>query len=396
MAHLACIGSFSINGVAELQSDLLKDRVLHDFYEMWPEKFNNKTNGVTPRRFVGLANPRLSDLITSKIGDGWLNDLERLSGLESYVDDKKFRKAWRDVKHNNKERLAAYIQNNLGVEINPDSIFDVMVKRLHEYKRQLLKVLHIITLYQRIKADPNTDVIPRTFIFGAKAAPGYYMAKLIIKLINSVAAVMNNDPVVRDRLKIVFIPNFNVTLGEIIYPAADISEQISMAGKEASGTGNMKFALNGAITVGTLDGANIEIREHVGEENFFLFGLTTEEVFEKLRNNYSPIDFYNRIDELRNVIDWIAGGYFSSGDAELFRPIVDSLLYHDEYLLFADYESYLNAQADAEVAYVDQERWTRMSILNTARCGFFSSDRAMLEYNRDIWKASLLVLPENL
>jgi starch phosphorylase len=396
MAHLACIGSFSINGVAELQSDLLKDRVLHDFYEMWPEKFNNKTNGVTPRRFVGLANPRLSDLITSKIGDGWLNDLERLSGLESYVDDKKFRKAWRDVKHNNKERLAAYIQNNLGVEINPDSIFDVMVKRLHEYKRQLLKVLHIITLYQRIKADPNTDVIPRTFIFGAKAAPGYYMAKLIIKLINSVAAVMNNDPVVTDRLKIVFIPNFNVTLGEIIYPAADISEQISMAGKEASGTGNMKFALNGAITVGTLDGANIEIREHVGEENFFLFGLTTEEVFEKLRNNYSPIDFYNRIDELRNVIDWIAGGYFSSGDAELFRPIVDSLLYHDEYLLFADYESYLNAQADAEVAYMDQERWTRMSILNTARCGFFSSDRAMLEYNRDIWKASLLVLPENL
>jgi starch phosphorylase len=396
MAHLACIGSFSINGVAELQSDLLKDRVLHDFYEMWHEKFNNKTNGVTPRRFVGLANPALSDLITSKIGDGWMNDLERLSGLESYVDDKKFRKAWRDVKRNNKVRLAAYIQNNLGIEINPDSIFDVMVKRLHEYKRQLLKALHIITLYQRIKADPNTDVIPRTFIFGAKAAPGYHMAKLIIKLINSVAAVMNNDPVVRDRLKIVFIPNFNVTLGEIIYPAADISEQISMAGKEASGTGNMKFALNGAITVGTLDGANIEIRERVGEENFFLFGLTTEEVFEKLRNNYAPTDYYNRIAELRNVMDWIAGGYFSSGDAGLFRPIVDSLLYHDEYLLFADFESYLKAQADAEIAYVDQERWTRMSIFNTARCGFFSSDRAMLEYNRDIWKASLLVLPEDL
>ena len=279
MAHLAAVGSFSINGVAELQSDLLKERVMRDFYQLWPQKFNNKTNGVTPRRFMKIANPRLSDLISSKIGDDWLNDLDQLRGLEKCVEQQDFCQTWQNIKRQNKQDLVVYIRDRHGIEVNPDSIFDVMVKRLHEYKRQLLKVLHIITLYNRIKDDPEIDILPRTFIFGAKAAPGYRMAKLIIKLINSVADVVNNDPDVRDHIKVIFLENFNVSLAQKIYPAADISEQISMAGKEASGTGNMKFALNGALTTGTLDGANIEIRERVGEENFFLFGLTAEEVF---------------------------------------------------------------------------------------------------------------------
>ena len=273
MAHLATVGSFSINGVAELQSQVATREHLRDFAQMWPEKFNNKTNGVTPRRFMRLANPMLSDLVTATVGDGWLRDLDRLQALEAYAENAEFRQAWRDVKRHNKERLAAYIREHNQIEVDTNSIFDVMVKRLHEYKRQLLKALHIITLYNRIKADPETAVVPRTFIFGAKAAPGYAMAKLIIKLINNVAEVVNNDPDVGSRLKVVFLENFNVTLAEKIYPAADISEQISLAGKEASGTGNMKFALNGALTTGTLDGANIEIRERVGEENFFLFGL---------------------------------------------------------------------------------------------------------------------------
>lgn len=385
MAYLATVASFSVNGVAELQSKLLRQRVMKDFYDMWPEKFNNKTNGVTPRRFVHMANSALSSLITSKIGCGWLTDLDELVKLEAFIGEEAFEESWRQVKSQNKEALADYISTHYGLAINPESIFDVMVKRLHEYKRQLLKVLHIITLYNQIKAKPEINIMPRTFIFGAKAAPGYFMAKLIIKLINSVAEVVNHDPDVDGRLKVAFVTNFNVTLGEKIYPAADISEQISMAGKEASGTGNMKFALNGALTVGTLDGANIEIRERVGHENFFLFGLLAEEVFALKELGYNPGQYYEENDELKAAIDAIAEGIFSGGDMEMFKPIVESLLQHDEYLLLADYKSYIECQEQAAKAYQDQQWWTKASILNVARCGFFSSDRSMREYCNDIW-----------
>ncbi len=392
MANLACVGSYSVNGVAELQSELLRTRVFPDFAAMWPEKFGNKTNGVTPRRFMRLANPILAELITERIGAGWLTHLEELAQLEEFVDDPEFRREWRAMKRANKAQLADFVSERLGLDLNTDSMFDVMVKRLHEYKRQLLKALHIIHLYQQLKANPGAEQAPTTFIFGAKAAPGYYMAKLIIKLINAVADVVNRDPVSADRLRVVFIPNFNVTSGHLIYPAADISEQISLAGKEASGTGNMKFALNGALTVGTLDGANIEIRERVGAENFFLFGLTTEEVFATRESGYNPRDYYEANAALREAIDWIANGQFSGGDMNLFRPIVDSLLYHDEYMLCADFAGYIAAQEEVAAAYADQERWTTMSILNAARSGFFSSDRTIAEYNRDIWRASVLDL----
>ncbi len=392
MANLACIGSFSVNGVAELQSDLLKSRVFPDFASMWPEKFSNKTNGVTPRRFMRLANPALAELITERIGDRWLTHLEELQKLEAFVDDLEFRESWRAMKRANKAQLSDFIGQSIGLSIDSDSMYDVMVKRLHEYKRQLLKTLHIVHLYQQLKDTPDLEIAPITFIFGAKAAPGYYMAKLIIKLINSVADVVNRDPDVDGRLKVVFIPNFNVTRGHLIYPAADVSEQISLAGKEASGTGNMKFALNGALTIGTLDGANIEIREQVGAENFFLFGLTTEEVFATREGGYNPRDYYDANADLRQAIDWIACGQFSSGDTTLFQPIVDSLLYHDEYMLCADFASYIDCQRQVAVAFADQERWTTMSILNAARSGFFSSDRTIAEYNRDIWKASALDL----
>lgn len=389
MAFLASVGCFSVNGVAALHSRLLQEHTLSDFAELWPEKFNNKTNGVTPRRFLGLANPRLCRLISSKIGEGWLNDLERLAGLEAFVDDPLFQADWRAVKQQNKQDLAALILKRTGVQVDPASLFDVMVKRLHEYKRQLLKALHIITLYQRIKADPGAEVMPCTFIFGAKAAPGYRTAKLIIKLINSVAEVVNADPDVAGRLKVVFLPNFNVTLGERIYPAADISEQISLAGKEASGTGNMKFALNGALTVGTLDGANIEIRERVGAENFFLFGLTAEEVFAVKAQGHNPLDYYLRNEELRRAVDAIASGVFSGGNRELFQPIVASLLTRDDFLLLADYAAYVACcERAAQAYYADPAGWTRMSILNSARCGFFSSDRAMRQYCEEIWQVS--------
>ncbi len=392
MANLACIGSYSINGVAELQSELLRTQVFPDFAALYPEKFGNKTNGVTPRRFLRLANPILSALITERIGAGWLTDLNELARLEEYVDDAGFRQAWRAMKTANKEELAAYIDRRCGLSIDANSLFDIMVKRLHEYKRQLLKTLHIIHLYQRLKLDPNALQKPRTFIFGAKAAPGYHMAKLIIKLINSVADVVNRDPAVADRLRVVFIPNFNVTAGQLVYPAADVSEQISLAGKEASGTGNMKFALNGAMTIGTLDGANVEIRQRVGAENFFLFGLTTEEAFATKASGYDPRAYIDANTDLRRAIDWIACGQFSGGDTNLFRPIVDSLVFHDEYMLCADFADYLACQAKVEEAYADQEGWTTMSILNAARSGFFSSDRTIAEYNRDIWGASTLDL----
>ncbi len=400
MAHLGAVGSYALNGVAELQSKLLTELTLRDFYQLWPEKFHNVTNGVTPRRFVRLANPRLSALISATIADdgprfgvadeGWLTDLERLRALEAYADRADFRAAWRETKRRNKVDLARTIHEVIGIEVSPDSLYDVMVKRLHEYKRQLLKVLHIVTLYNRVKADPGIDLTPQTFIFAAKAAPGYRMAKLIIRLINAVAETINADPDVAGRLRVAFLPNFNVTLGEQIYPAADISEQISLAGKEASGTGNMKFALNGAVTVGTLDGANIEIRKLVDSQNFFLFGLTADEVLALKAGGYRPLEYYHRYGELRTAIDSIASGAFSRGDAGLFRPIVDSLLLQDEFMLLADYPSYIDCEDRAARAWRDTEAWTRMAILNTARCGFFSSDRAIREYCDRIWHVAPL------
>jgi starch phosphorylase len=385
MAYLATVGSFSVNGVAELHSELLRTRVLADFSELWPEKFNNKTNGVSPRRFMRIANPALAGLIERQVGPGWENDLERLRGLEAAAADPGFRAEWAAVKRANKVNLGRYIEETLGVAVDPDSMYDVMVKRLHEYKRQLLKALHILTLYNRLKANPGLDVPARTFIFGAKAAPGYHQAKLIIKLINAIGEVVNHDPSLNGKLKVAFLPNFNVTLGERIYPAADLSEQISLAGKEASGTGNMKFALNGAVTIGTLDGANIEIRERVGAENFFLFGLTTEEVFELRRRGYRAGDYADRHPELRPAIELLGRPEFTNGAPDLFRPIVDTLLYQDEYLLLADYAAYIACQDQVERVYRDRDAWLKMSILNTARCGFFSADRAVAEYAADIW-----------
>jgi starch phosphorylase len=393
MANLATVGSFAVNGVAELHSRLLRELVLPDFYEMYPERFTNVTNGVTPRRFMLLANPDLSALITRRIGASWPNDLERLRELEPHLEDPAFRQQWRAVKRDNKSRLAAYIREHTGVEVDSESIFDVLVKRIHEYKRQHLKVLHIITLYNRLKADPDMEMTPRTFIFGGKSAPGYGFAKLIIKLVNSVADVINNDPDVRGRLKVVFLPNFNVSLGEVVYPAADISEQISTAGKEASGTGNMKFALNGAVTVGTLDGANVEIRDLVGPENFYLFGLTADAVLAARAAGYNPRRFYDEDDELRQAIDAIASGAFSPDQPGLFQPLVESLLGDDQYLLLADYRDYVDTSERAARDYADIDRWTRMSILNCARCGFFSSDRSIRNYAERIWKVEPVPVP---
>ncbi|CAN1213316.1 Alpha-1,4 glucan phosphorylase [Tumidithrix helvetica PCC 7403] len=387
MAHLACVGSYAINGVAELHSDLLKKTTLHDFYEIYPEKFTNVTNGVTPRRFMVLSNPRLANLITNKIGDSWIKNLDELRQLENFIHDAKFRNEFRQMKQAVKQDLADYIRENYRIDIDPNSLFDIQAKRIHEYKRQHLNALYIITQYNRIKANPDLDVTPRTFLFGGKAAPGYYMAKLIIKLINSIADVVNIDPDVRGRLKVIFLEDYNVRFAQRVYPAADLSEQISTAGKEASGTGNMKFSMNGALTIGTLDGANIEIRDAVGADNFFLFGLTAEEVLAKKASGYNPWDYYNANPELKLAIDRISSGFFSHGDPNLFKPLLDSLLYRDEYLLLADYQSYVECQDRVSLAYRDRESWTRMSILNVARMGKFSSDRSIRDYLQKIWKA---------
>jgi glycogen phosphorylase len=388
MANLACVGSHAINGVAALHTELLKKDVLRDFYKLYPEKFSNKTNGVTPRRFLALINPELAKLITSKIGDGWITNMEHLRKIEEFAGDAEFQDAWRKVKLHNKINLAARILHRTGVVVDPQSLFDIQVKRIHEYKRQYLNVLHIITLYNRIKANPGLELTPRAFIFGGKAAPGYFMAKLTIKLINSVADVINLDQDVRGLLKVVFYPDFNVRHAQWIYPAADLSEQISTAGKEASGTGNMKFSMNGALTIGTLDGANIEIREEVGADNFFLFGLTADEVFAAKSAGYNPRQYYESNEELRQAIDLIGSGHFADGDPGLFRPLVDSLLYHDEYMLLADYQSYIDCQDRVSRVYLDQDTWTTMSILNTARMGKFSSDRTIKEYCDEIWRAN--------
>ncbi len=386
MAHLACVGSHAINGVAKLHSDLLKAGVLHDFYEFAPEKFTNVTNGVSPRRFLVLSNPALAELITDRIGSHWVNHLDELRQLEPLAEDAAFRAEWRKIKRENKRALADLIGRRTGIEVNPDTLFDIQVKRLHEYKRQHLNVLHIITLYNRLRKEANLEVPPRTFIFGGKAAPGYYMAKLIIKLISSVAEVINQDAAVSGRLKVVFLPNFNVKCAQRVYPAADLSEQISTAGKEASGTGNMKFALNGALTLGTLDGANIEIRDQVGHEHFFCFGLTADQVQELKVRGYRPRDHYEADPELKQTLDQIASGFFSPKEPGLFRPLVESLLHHDEFMLLADYRPYVDCQAKAGQVYENLETWTRLSILNVARIGHFSSDRSIREYCEQIWK----------
>jgi starch phosphorylase len=388
MANLACVGSHAVNGVAALHTQLLKKSVLKDFFEMWPEKFNNVTNGVTPRRFMCLGNPLLTELITETIGDDWIKDLTRLKRLEPLVEDAGFRRRWQEIKLANKGRLAGVIESLTGVAVDPSSLFDIQVKRIHEYKRQHLLVLYILTLYRRLKEDPNLDLGPRTFVFGGKAAPGYEAAKLIVKLIHATAAVVNHDRDVRDRLKVVFLPDFSVKSAEWIYPAADLSEQISTAGKEASGTGNMKFAMNGALTIGTLDGANVEIREEVGADNFFLFGRTVDEVASLRASGYRPLDAYRSDSRIQVVLDMIQAGALMPEQPNLFRPLVEALLYRDEYLLLADYASYVECQDRVSRSFDDAERWVRMSILNAARMGKFSSDRAIREYCDKIWGAA--------
>ncbi|HHO47742.1 MAG TPA: glycogen/starch/alpha-glucan phosphorylase [Desulfobacteraceae bacterium] len=386
MANLAVVGSHAVNGVAAMHTQLVKNTHFADFFSMNPEKFHNITNGVTPRRWMMLSNPALSNLIDSAIGHSWSTNLELLSNLEPLAGEEHFQKKWMKVKLENKKNLAAYIKDKTGMTVDPASLFDIQVKRIHEYKRQHLNVLHILTRYHRIKQEPDINMVPRTFIFGGKAAPGYFMAKLIIKLINSVAEVINADEDVGDRLKVVFIPDFNVKVGQRIYPSADLSEQISTAGKEASGTGNMKFSLNGALTIGTLDGANVEIREAVGWENFFLFGLTVDKAQQLDNSGYIPYSFYENNLEMRAVLDLLRDGYFSHGDANLFKPLCDHLLYHDDYFVLADYAAYLQCQEKVDRAWLNPSRWTKMSIINTARVGYFSSDRAIEEYCNFIWK----------
>ncbi|HVA51631.1 MAG TPA: glycogen/starch/alpha-glucan phosphorylase [Pirellulales bacterium] len=393
MANLACVGSRAVNGVAALHTRLLEQTVLKDFYDLWPEKFSNKTNGVTLRRFLLLANPGLSRLITDTIGDRWVRESSRLLELEKFAADSAFLHEWQAIKQANKTRLARAMEAATGIRTDPATLFDVQVKRIHEYKRQHLNVLHAVTLYHRMKTNPRMDVLPRTIVFGGKAAPGYVMAKLMIRLINSVAEVVNRDRDVRDRLKIVFFPNFSVKTAHTVYPGADLSEQISTAGTEASGTGNMKFAFNGALTIGTLDGANVEIREEVGAENFFLFGMTAEEVAGRKSKGYRPRDLYECDPELRAAIDLIASGEFSKGDREVFRPLVESLLDHDPYLVLADFASYIECQDEVAGVYHDKARWNRMSLVNVARMGKFSSDRAIAEYCRDIWHAEPVPVP---
>jgi starch phosphorylase len=393
MAFLATVGSLKVNGVAALHSQLLRDKVLADFSELMPEKFTNVTNGVSPRRFVRLSNPGLSGLVTEAIGDGWVTDLDKLRGLEPLADDPEFRRRFREVKAANKTRLVDLLAVRDGIEISSEAMLDVMVKRLHEYKRQMLKVLHIVTLYDQVTsgAVPIADVTPRVFVFGGKAAPGYRMAKEIIALINAVGRTVNSDPALEGRLQVAFPANYNVTLAETLIPAADLSEQISLAGKEASGTGNMKFALNGALTVGTLDGANVEIRELVGDGNFFLFGLTEPEVADLVSSGYRPSSYYEQNTSLRRALDLIASGTFSGGNAREFEPIVANLLGEDRFLVLADYQAYIEAQARVDSAYADPEAWTRSAVLNVARSGFFSSDRSIRDYLDRIWHAGPIV-----
>ena len=386
MAHLATVGSYKVNGVSELHSRLLKKQVLNDFADLWPDKFTNVTNGVSFRRFLVVSNPGLSDLITEKIGKGWITNLEELKRLEEFVENEEFRRKWMQVKLQNKERASKLIEARTGVKLDPKMMFDVHVKRIHEYKRQHLKVLHVINLYLRLKKGDTEGIVPTAFIFAGKAAPGYFMAKLIIKLINSLAELVNNDREVNEKLKVVFLPNFSVKQAQQIYPAADLSEQISLAGKEASGTGNMKFAMNGALTVGTLDGANVEIVEEVGKENFFLFGLNTDEVMETKAGGYQPYRIYESDPDLKEALDFLVSGELENGDTELFRPIYNNFIQQDPYLLLKDFDSYVNCQDEIHQKWQQQDHWTKMSIRNVANMGKFSSDRSIRDYCETIWK----------
>ncbi len=385
MAYLAIVGSFSVNGVAALHSQLLIQGLFRDFYELWPQKFNNKTNGVTPRRWIARCNPGLSRLVNEKIGEGWISDLQQISRIAALADDREFRQQWHDVKQANKAQLSALVHAKCKVDFNPEGLFDVQVKRIHEYKRQLLNILHVIHLYDRIKRGDTAGWTDRCVLIGGKAAPGYAMAKLIITLINNVAGVVNADPAVGDKLKVAFLPNYSVTAMEVICPGTDLSEQLSTAGKEASGTGNMKFMMNGAITIGTLDGANIEIREEVGEDNFFMFGLTSEEV-DALRGNYDPNAVIACDTDLQGVMNLLRCGHFNLFEPGLFDPIINAICSpHDPWMVAADFRSFVDAQQRVAVAYQDRERWIRMSILNTACSGKFSTDRTITDYNNDIW-----------
>ncbi|TAL52466.1 MAG: glycogen/starch/alpha-glucan phosphorylase [Methylovulum sp.] len=395
MAYLAIVGSYSVNGVAELHSKLLQQGLFRDFYDFWPHKFNNKTNGVTPRRWLAACNPELAKLITETIGEEWLTDLSLLKKLKPYAEDKAFRKRWYDVQQNGKQKLVDFKKQELDVDLNVNALFDVQVKRIHEYKRQLLNVLHVIHLYDRIKRGDTADWTNRCVLIGGKAAPGYFMAKRIIKLINNVASVINHDPDIGDKLKLVFLPNYRVSAMEKICPGADLSEQISTAGKEASGTGNMKFMMNGALTIGTLDGANIEIREEVGDENFFLFGLTEEQV-EDMRHHYNPVALINQDECLKRVINLLECGHFNQFEPGIFEPIIASIKSpHDPWMTVADFRSFVNAQKLVEAAYQDKERWTKMSILNCASSGKFSTDRTITEYNNEIWKLEPIHIENN-
>lgn len=392
MAHLAIVGSHKVNGVAQIHTDLMKQTIFADFDRFYPGKIVNMTNGITPRRWLNQANPRLAKLISSHIGCDWIKDLTQLKNLALFAEDADFCAEFASAKRANKERFAEFMQQNYKISINVDSLFDVQIKRMHEYKRQLLNLLHVVTLYNRIRHNPGADYVPRTVIFGGKAAPGYAMAKLIIKLINDVADIVNNDPIVGSRLKVVFVPNYNVSSAEIIIPAADLSEQISTAGTEASGTGNMKLALNGALTIGTLDGANVEIRDEVGADNIFIFGLTTDGVSRLRKDGYNPKDYYQANHELREVLDMIGSGFFSLEEPNRFNPIIDSLLQHgDHYLLLADYASYIACQQEVEAAYRDQKQWVKKAILNVANMGKFSSDRTIMQYAEKIWDAKQAV-----
>ena len=388
MSHLAIVGSHKVNGVAQIHSDLMKQTIFADFHRFYPGKFVNMTNGITPRRWLNQANPRLSKLISEKIGCDWIKDLSQLKNLEKFSGNDAFCKQFAAIKLKNKERFADFLLKNYKIKVNVNSLFDVQIKRMHEYKRQLLNVLHVVTLYNRIRHNPEADYVPRTVIFAGKSAPGYAMAKLIIKLINDVADIVNHDPLVGDRLKVVFVPNYNVSSAEIIIPAADLSEQISTAGTEASGTGNMKLALNGALTIGTLDGANVEIRDEVGEDNIFIFGLTTDEVAHIRTSGYNPRHYYETNADLKEVLDMIGSGFFSIEEPGRFKPVVDSLLQHgDNYLLLADYASYIACQNKVEIAYRNQKEWVKKAVINVANMGKFSSDRTILQYAEKIWNA---------
>ncbi|MCX5946971.1 MAG: glycogen/starch/alpha-glucan family phosphorylase, partial [Cyanobacteria bacterium] len=386
MAHLATVAAHHVNGVAALHSRLVKQDLFPEFAALWPDKFTNVTNGVTPRRWVALANPQLSKLLNETIGEGWVSDLDQLRQLEQHAGDTGFLEHWGATKLSVKRHLTQYIHRHSGVLVDPASIFDVQVKRIHEYKRQHLNALQVVARYLRIKNGLTDGMAPRTVIFGGKAAPGYYMAKLIIRFLNGIAETINADPDMEGRLRVVFLPDYNVKLGERVYPAADLSEQISTAGLEASGTGNMKFAMNGALTIGTLDGANVEIREQVGAENFFLFGKTTEEI-NALRQTYRPWELIAQVPELPEVLRLIEQGHFSNGDSDLFRPLLENLTGRDPYFALADFESYLAAQDAVDQAWANREHWNRMSLLNTARSGMFSSDRSIREYATRIWQA---------